>query len=315
MGAFVSPILAKIDVPLSIFAREYRNNELIADLVAPRVGVQNQSDKYWLFGREGQQIGGNVLRGPGSAAERILQTISTDSYSCQDHALARLITDEERGNFQAGNVEEWATRTVVNQLLLDRENRAAALFTTAANYPTGNKVTLSGTSQWNEATQVSTPVKDVMTAHLAVAKIGQKANTLILGPDVWAALKVNKQITDRVSPSKLGVVSTEDLAAIFEVDQVLIPKGVQVSAAGVASFVWGKHAVLAFIQPGASMADVTFAKSFFWTGAPGTTGGVSTEIGRLTPPSAKADELAVHMYYDLKQTSNVSAYLIENAVA
>ncbi|MFQ5695809.1 MAG: hypothetical protein ACE5HB_07465, partial [Terriglobia bacterium] len=103
--------------------------------------------------------------------------------------------------------------------------------------------------------------------------------------------------------------------AAFEVDEVIVASGYKLDAAGAASFVWGKHAVLAWVFPASSMMDPSFGKNFVWTAAPGSTGGFLTEIGRATPVSRKADELAVHIYYEPKITSNISAFFIEDAVA
>jgi hypothetical protein len=109
-GASPSVLQGKIDVALSQFARQYRNNNLVADFLFPRVEVLKQQDYYWTFGRENQKLAENALRGPGSAAERIAQTISKTLYKAQDHSLARVIPDEERSNFMAGDVEQWATQ-------------------------------------------------------------------------------------------------------------------------------------------------------------------------------------------------------------
>src|SRR5260370_41407284 len=104
-GAEVSVVQGKIDVALSQFAQLYRNNALVAEQLFPRVEVQRQSDFFWLFGRENQALRENTLRAPGSAAERIQQTLSKTKYFTLDHSLARLIPDEERGNFMAGDLE------------------------------------------------------------------------------------------------------------------------------------------------------------------------------------------------------------------
>ncbi len=330
MPTIVNPTQGKVDVPLSIYAREYRNNAMIGELLFPRVSVLKQSDKYWKFGRENQRVTANTLRAPGAAAEQVVQTISTDNYACDDRSLARVITDEERGNFEAGNVEQWATRLVTDQLLLDYEKRAATLATTLANYPAANRKTLAGaggadTNQWGTGTtNTGQPVKNVLDAHLQVMKSGKKANTLILGPEVFALLKDHEHIKARVTASggkagraNFAVVTEEDLAAIFEVERVLVAAAVELDAAlTTASFVWGKHAILANIEPAASMMDISFGKTFVWTAPPvGGSGGFATVIGKIPMPSSLADELSVHWYHDLKITSDISAYFIQNAVA
>src|SRR5947209_20295819 len=131
-GAFVSPLQGKIDVALGQFARAYRNNALVAPLLFPRVEVMKQQDYFWTFNRENQKLAENTLRGPGAAAERIVQTLSKTLYKAQDHSLARLIPDEERGNFMAGDLEQWVTNALMDKIALDFENRVATLATATA---------------------------------------------------------------------------------------------------------------------------------------------------------------------------------------
>ncbi len=176
-------------------------------------------------------------------------------------------------------------------------------------------VTLSGTAQWSDFAN-SKPEEDVQTGHDTITKaIAKKANTLILGHEVFSKLRNHTNILTRIQNVKLGLVSIEDLAAIFDVERVLIGSAVKRTAAGVNSFVWGKHAVLAYIQPSASMEDLSVAKSFVWDDAPGSTGGFITEIGRAQPISRKSDEISVHFYYEDKVVAAEAGYLITDAVA
>lgn len=314
-GAFVPVTQGKIDIPLSEFARTYKNNGFVGNLIFPDTPVGRQTNKYWLFGRENQQLSENVLRAPGSPAEQIKQTMSTDSYSCPDHALARLIPDEERGNFDAAiQVEQWSLQTLMEKINLDMENRIATAATSTANYASGNYTTLSGSSQWSDAG--STPVDDIETGKSQVRLAGVEANTLILPDAVAKVLRTHPQITDRFKYSKAGAIGLADLASVFDVEKVVLASAVKVDPSTLAaSFVWGKDVVLAYTNPTASYADVSFGKRFIWKDAPGTVGGYKVTLGRVSPPSAESDEQAVHSYYGLKVTSNVSAYLIKAAVA
>jgi hypothetical protein len=313
-GAMNPIAQGKIDVALSQFARVYRNNAFVAETLFPRLEVNNQTDKYWTFGRENQQIfGEKILRAPGAAAERIVQTLSTAPYACVDHSLARLIPDEERGNFQAGDVEQWATGAVQDKILLDLEDRVATLAIDTASYAAGNSVTLAGAQQWSDYAG-SDPLVDVEAGKAKIREAGLVANTMIIGDQVFQKIVNHPDLTDRFKYTTPRILTTADLAAIFGIQNVIVASAVKLSAALAATFVWGKNVVLAYTQA-ASMQDPSFGKLFVWTGAPGTVGGFSTEIGRVDPPSRKSDELAVHSYYDIRVTSNISAYLIKNTVA
>jgi hypothetical protein len=313
-GAFVSPVQGKIDVALSQFAQLYRNNMMVAQYLFPRVEVIHQSDFFWQFGRENQAIRENSLRAPGSAAERIQQTLSKTKYNTNDHSYARLITDEERGNFMAGDIEQWATQAIMDKIMLDMEINVAAIAINTASYAGTNSVTLSGTSQWSDPVN-SSPISDVETAKSQIRQIGQNANVLIIGDQVYQKLRVNNQIVARFVNVQGGAVSLAQLAVAFGVDQVVLASAIQIDKNQNVSFVWGKNAVLAYAQQAPTMADPSFGKTFVWTQAPGTVGGFSTEIAREAPASKKSDELAVHSYYGLQVTSNISGYLIKNAVA
>jgi hypothetical protein len=313
-GAQVSPTQGKIDIALSQFARGYRNNQLVAEILCPRVEVENQSDKFWQFGRENQKLVENQKRAPGAAAERINQTVSTDNYLCVDHSLERLITDEERGNFQAGDVDQWATGTLTDKILLGEENEVATLAGDTAQYAGANSTTLAGASQWSDPGN-STPLDDVEVAKSQIRQIGQEANVMIISDPVYQKLRTHPQIIDRFKYVNGGAINLESLSAVFEIERVVLASAVKVDANDNVSFVWGKNAILAYSQPNPSMMDPSFAKLFVWRGAPGTVGGFSIEIARSTPASRKSDELAIHSYFVPKVTSNVSAYLIKNAVA
>ena len=311
--AFVSPLQGHIDVALSNFAVKFRNPAYVSDQVFTRVPVQRQSDKYWRFGKEQLQALIDDLRAPGAAAQRVTQTLSAETYFAEDHALERLITDEERANFDAGDVEQWVTETLTDKLLLRKEKLFAAAVTDTAQVT--QNVTLSGTAQWSDFTN-STPTEDIQTGQETIARnAGVRANTLILGFPVFSKLRNHPKVVERVQNIRVGVVREEDLASIFDVQRVLVSQALEVDAAGNVGFVFGKHAVLAYVSPTPAFGEPSFGKTFVWAGAPGSTNGFIVELGRATPVSRKADELAVHFYYDQKITAVEAAYLIEDAVA
>jgi hypothetical protein len=210
-GSMVSITQGKIDIALSQFARQYRNNEFVSELLFPRVEVVNQSDLFWLFGRDNQKLAENTLRGPGAAAERIKQTISTTNYFCPDHSLARLIPDEERRNFQAGDVEQWAAGAITDKLMLDKENQVAAIAGDTTKYAAGYTVTLAGANQWSDLRRsgVSHPVADVETAKAAIRKSGKNPNLLILGDAVFQKLASHPRLVQRFQYTQPQTLSTD----------------------------------------------------------------------------------------------------------
>ena len=311
--AFVSPLQGHIDVALSNFAVKFRNPSYVSDQVFTRVPVQRQSDKYWQFGKEQMQALVDDTRAFGAAAQRVDQSLSSQTYFAEDHALERLITDEERSNFDAGDIEQWVAETLTDKLLLRKEKLFAAAVTDTTKVT--QNTTLSGTAQWSDFAN-ATPTEDIQTGQEAIAQnAGVRANTLVLGFPVFSKLRNHPKVVERVQNIRVGVVREEDLAALFDVERVIVSQALEVDAAGAVSFVFGKHALLCYVNQTPNFGEPSFGKSFVWAGAPGSTDGFIVEIGRATPVSRKADEMAVHFYYDQKITAVEAAYLIENAVA
>ncbi len=87
-----------IDAALTNLSVAYRNNDYIAELIAPRVAVRKQSDRYYIYDAERESIRATEdMRAPGSLASEVDYTLRTDSYYCNDHALASAVADEEAG--------------------------------------------------------------------------------------------------------------------------------------------------------------------------------------------------------------------------
>ncbi len=313
-GAFVNPVQGKIDVALSQFARMYTNNTFVAETLFPRVEVEHQSDFYWLYGDENLQALENDLRAPGAPAERIQQTLSKDRYFCPDHSLARSIPDEERGNFTAGDVEQWAVSTLMDKLFLKEEIRAAALATDTNSYANGNSVILAGANQWSDLAN-SKPISDVETARSVIRQSGKEANVIIISDPVYQVLRVHPTIVERFKYVNGGEITLTQIASAFGIEKAFLASAVQKDKRGNKSYIWGKHVVLAYAQPNPTPMDISLGKTFVWRSAPGTVGGFQTEIARDVPASKKSDEVATHFYYGQKITSNVSGYLLQNAVA
>src|SRR5215831_1572058 len=154
-----------IDVVLTQISVAWPNNGYVGESLYPRVDVRRESDKYYIFGREGWALEpGGDFRAPGSVANEIpgLQ-ISLDTYFAKEHSLQIAITDEERENVDSPlQPDVDGTELVTSKIMLQREILMQTQVTTAANFATGYSVTLAGTQQWNDYVN-STPISDVRT--------------------------------------------------------------------------------------------------------------------------------------------------------
>jgi hypothetical protein len=116
----------------------------------------------------------------------------------------------------------------------------------ANNYATGNKTTLSGTSQWSDPDD-SDPIKDVSDA-LDACII--RPNIMIVGRRVWTHLSRHPKIIKALSPfgSGDGKATRQQVAALLELDEIIVGEAWYNSAKKGQSAntvrLWGNHAAL-----------------------------------------------------------------------
>jgi len=312
MGPVAAPLVGHQDAMLTNFAKKFVNNELIADRIAPAVPVGRQTDKYWIFGRESQELLEYQLRATGAPAEAIRITLSTDSYNCKSHALQSRIADEDRqGYADAGDIERDAVQTMMEKILLQREDELATMLGDTAQVT--NNTTLAGASQWSN--DASTPGVDIQTALDKIVESGVRGNFIAMGWQVFAKLRWHPAIRATFQYHQDRALTDADLAAYFGVQNFWVGAAVKRSKAGVISFVWGKNAIVGYVSPSPSAQDISGVKNFRWTGAPGTSGGIGVVKGRHPDPTAKSDIIGVDDYYHQKITAVEALYLIKSAVA
>ncbi len=289
-----------IDAALTNLSVAYRNNEFVADLIAPPVPVRKQSDRYYIYDsdRDAMRVTED-LRAPGSLAHEVDFTLSTDSYYCDDHALAGAVPDEERENADPV-IQPDIDRTeyLTERILLNQEVAVETALRTAAGM--GETVVDSGAT-WESGS--SDPVADIQAARLAVfAESQRRANVMIAPYAIYETLRNHPSIVDRVKYSGGGIITAEILAQLFDVDRLVVPKcfinsSVKGQAAAVQSL-WGTNVYLLHVAERPGLKQVTVASTFVWNGMPGSVNG--TVVERWRDHGRKADMIRVQKYYDVK---------------
>lgn len=239
-----------VDPILSTVAQGYQNSELIFPALFPIVPVGQRGGKIIQFGREDFRLY-STARAPGAATKRIDIGYSGASFALTDYSLEGKVPFElmQEANAVPGvDLGRVAVMKVQNVIQLGNEINAATIATTAGSYQAANKTTLSGTSQWSDQTSgVSNPSKDIQTAVEAVrAAVGKRANTVVLGPKVWAALKTHPLIVDRIKYTGRDSITLDMLANLWDVKRVVVGDAIYEDAAGALQDVWGKFVVVAY---------------------------------------------------------------------
>ncbi|MGE5619543.1 MAG: hypothetical protein ACM3US_09835 [Sphingomonadaceae bacterium] len=315
-----------VNKPLTNISIAYMQDdrEFIAAQVFPNVPVEAQSDVYFTFPKGEWFRSEAKERAPGTESAGSGYTVSTaPPYFCRVYAHHKDIPDSVRANQQAPlNVDAEATKFVTRQLLLLREKIwvanyfAAGIWATdvagvAANPAAGQVL------QWSVAG--STPIKDIRTYSREIQRLtGFRPNTLVLGPTVYDVLCDHADILGRIQYTQRGIVTRELLAALFEVDRVLVPGGVENTAAEGAAdsmaFMYGKNALLCYAAPSPSLMQPSAGYTFSWTGYLGA-GPQGNRITNFRMEHSKSERVEGEMAFDMKVIASDLAVFFSGVIA
>lgn len=239
-----------VDPELTSISIAYSNPDqaLISDLAVPRVTPIGRSTyKYHEFPlAQGFTIPDTTV-GRRSQPNEINFSAEEKDGSTKDHALDSSIPQDDIDEARAagGKVDpvKTAVETVTDLVTLARERRVASMVFNTANYPVANRVALVGTARLNDYTN-SDPVGVFQQA--VDTPIGARPNVAVFGAAVWAKVRVHPKIIAHCygSANTRGYVSKEDLAAAFELDEILVGKARYNTAnrgqAASLGYIWGK---------------------------------------------------------------------------
>jgi hypothetical protein len=268
-----------IDTVLTDLSVAYVMNPMYANSAFPIIPVNHQTDKYYVWPKADWFRDEARKRAPGTPVARGGKRLSNDSYFAEIYEWGDKIPREVLGNADNQlSLDLAATQYVMQILNIRRERDFAAKYLTTGIWGTDITGVASNPSagqvlQWNAA--LSTPIDDVVAGiRTILLNTGRRPNTLILGFDVWAKLKTNAQILARVvngqTSGQAAQITTTDLARLFEVERVIIAEAVYNTAkegqAASMSFIAGKVALLAYVDPNPSQNTLTAGATFVWNG-------------------------------------------------
>jgi hypothetical protein len=205
--------------------------------------------------------------------------------------------------------------------MLSRELVIRDLVQTAANYAATYSVTLAGATQWS-AYATSNPIGDVKTARLKVhSGLFLHINTAIIPYEVMSQLEDHPDFIERIKYSERGIVTPELIAALFQLDRIIVP-GVGLNTARMGQtealgYLWGKDVVLAYVPPRAGPKVPAFMYEFTWR----YPGGQRQVVERWREQHRGRDVIRVRRRYSHKFMAvnasglSIAGYVIKAAVA
>ncbi|HAT50751.1 MAG: phage capsid protein [Nitrospirae bacterium] len=303
-----------VDPSLTAVTIAYRNNRMIADEVMPRTPpLATQAFKYHRFDL------GDSFRIPETGVGRTSRPnqiefgMTETSGSTKDYGLDDPIPYDDIQQAPKGyDPRAHAVMSLSDLIALDREKRVAAKVFNTANYATGNKVTLSGSSQFSDPT--SDPIGGIIDPLDAMV---MRANIMVIGRPAWTKLIRHPAILQAMhgTSGDKGVANIGFLKELYELEDIFVGEGYVNTArkgqTAAMARVWGKHIALLYrdrmansssgratwgftAQYGTRVAGAIEDKDI------GLKGGVRVRIGESVEEVVAAPDLG---------------YLIENAVA
>lgn len=262
-----------------------QNDYYIADKVFPNVPVQHQTDQYFVwnigdFFRDDARIRADATESAGTG-----MTLTTQSYNAKLWALHKDIGQQVRANADpAIDIDTTTTRMLMQKMMISRDRTFLSSYLKTGVWTGGTGGTdVVGTAGGTPGTGTPAlwsddangdPFTDVATQQSSIlGNTGYMPNTLLLGWPVYQALRKHPLVIDRIkytSQPDARDITPALMAAMFDVDRVLVSKAVYNSAAeGVAAtmgFIVGSIAWLGYAAPAPGINEPSAGYTWSWQG-------------------------------------------------
>ena len=332
----LTPSQVHIDAPLTNLTLAYAQSQdaFVAGKVFPVVGVDKQSDKYYIYSRQEMNRTGDVKKlAPRTEVERIGMSVSNDNYFADVYGLGMDFDEQTLANEDAAlDIRAAGAQTLTMRMLVHREEQFVTNFfsdniwtskyTGVASTPSTNEVI-----QWSDFTS-SDPIINVTDAAttMQLASGGFRPNTMVVGRQVHDALINHPDILGRLNGGatvdNTALVTKAKLAEIFEVENYYVMDSVKnIAVEGAAEsnqFIGGKSALLTYTPSTAGLMTPAAGLTFAWNSVPGVNNlGITVES--FSDDALKRQQIAemiqVKMSYDMKVTAPELGFFFKTIVA
>ena len=324
-----TPSDAHVNIPLTNLSVAYVQaaQNFVADRVFPLVGSDQQSNLYYVWNKSDFNRAEMQRRAPGAVSASMGVALTTASFAADVWAVNFPIPDQLRANADSVlGLDSAATEALALQSLIRKEvqfvSRAMATgvwsrdITGVASAPSTNQVL-----QWNNSS--ATPIQDIRAGKQYILnQTGRMPNKLTLSRQVWDVLADHPTILNRVvngqTPGGPATVTKAMVAAILELEEVLVMDGVQESAVegGTSSmaFIAPKAALLTFTPSAPSLITPAAGYTFYWSGYTGAQANGS-RIKRYRQEDRAADIIEIEAAFDQRVVASDCGYYFTAIIA
>ena len=294
----------------------------VADKIFPNVGVEHQSDKYYVYDREAFNRDEMKELAPGAEPEEVEFSLSLDSYFVSIFGNSFNLTDRMLANEDKQlEVRSAGMTLLATKGMLKREKSFMASYFVAGVWGTEYTGVASASpsptqvTHWDDYAN-SIPIEDVTRAKTAMQlkSGGFRPNTGLMSRDVFDVLKNHPDFIARISggattntPAK---VTLSQMAAWFELDVIHISDGIENTAkegaAEVNAFLSVKGFAMYYVPAAPGKMIPSAGYNFTWTDLENVSD-MGVNILSFTGEDLKrkqvAEQLQIRMGWDMKVTS------------
>ncbi len=220
--------------PLANVTLAYRNRAYIADRIFPIINSPSPEAKIGRYQKSAWFRDEAAIRAPGTKAARGGYIVDTVSINAKEYAFAKEVTEEDRRLSTLTNTpplqpEQDAIEFCTGKIDLKKERRVSSLLFDSTWSSQAGGEDKGGT--W-AAGASNTFITDVETRiDYIESQTGFRPNTLMLSSNTLKEIKMEATVLDRIKYTQRGIVSPDLIAALFDLEEVIIGGAIYSSAA------------------------------------------------------------------------------------
>ena len=324
-----------VNRPLTNISVAYMQDEsdFVAERVFPNIPVQKRADLYFEFPIGEFNRDEMRERAPGTETPGGGYEVSTDPYYARVFGLHKDIDDQILANYDSPlSADTEATNWLSMQGMMQKERRwqdtyfKTDVWTLEVQGGSARTGALDWThasnnelQYWNQAG--ADPIENIREGKREMqARTGFRPNILTLGRPVYDALVDHGDIIgrlDRGQTSGIAMTNREQLAALFELDQVLVMDAVFNAAAqgeaAAMSFVGGKGALLSYRPASPGLMTPSAGYHFGWAGYLGAAQN-GVRMKRFRWEAVNANRVEIESAYDFRLISAAMGVFFKDIV-
>jgi hypothetical protein len=312
----------RYDQLLTQFSVGLGQGDMVIERVLGVIPVDNQSDKYPVYGPE-NLTPIEDLRAPGSEAKEASWTVSDGSYYCDGHALKDFVPREkQRAGTPSIDLIQNSLITLTDRINLNQEIAGVAAIVAGMSTYYGAQTA----TPWDNDSYDPIDIIDTQATAIAL-RVGKMPNVLVVSKPVWDAIKRNGNVIGRITgaPSlESAKVVPQAVAALLDLEEVIVATGVKNSAIegqpASNAWVWGEYALLAVRPRLMGQRIVALGGTFHWRAALEALSGQAGQVAgsqlvqRYWVQERNADCVEIHKHYDVKIIAQAAGYLFTDCL-